>query len=71
MGWQKAAQVGSVVLASLGGGGAIVYCLSPRGVLGRVWVDRLRGDIDRRLQRLECRAEAQEFRPAAFRRVRA
>jgi hypothetical protein len=74
MTWWEAAQVASVILVSLGGGGAIVGGLS--GFLGRVWADRLaerqrreseseltnlRGRIDQGLARLDATLEHQTF----------
>src|SRR5687767_11304837 len=55
MSWEDVLKVALTVIASLGGGGAIVFGLS--GFLGRVWVDRLKGDIDGRLRRLEAALE--------------
>lgn len=52
MNWEEVLKIALTVIASLGGGGAIVFGLS--GFLGRVWVDRLKGDIDGRLRRLEA-----------------
>jgi hypothetical protein len=59
MGWLEALKVGAVVIASLGGGGAIVLGLS--GFLGQVWMQRLKGDIDARLQRLDAALTHQNF----------
>jgi hypothetical protein len=53
------AKVGAAVIISLGGGGAIVFGLS--GFLGKVWVDRLKGDIDARLQRLDSALKHRNF----------
>jgi hypothetical protein len=54
-----ALQVGGVIIGSLGGGGAIVFGLS--GVLGKIWVDRLRGEIDKDLRRLDRTLEHGNF----------
>ena len=66
MTWEDALRIGAVVVASLGGGGAIVLGLS--GYIGRIWADRiaednrreseafltkLKGDVDASLQRHE------------------
>ena len=59
MTWWDALKVGGVVIGSLGGGGAIVFALS--GFLGRVWADRLKGDIDARLRRLDSRLKHGNF----------
>lgn len=59
MTWTDALQVGLVVIGSLGGGGAIVYGLS--GFLGQMWVQRLRGDLDAKLARLEATLEHGNF----------
>ncbi|MGV3518290.1 hypothetical protein [Luteitalea sp.] len=53
MSWDEAAKVGAVVIASLGGGGFIVWALA--GQLGRLWVERFKGDIEAKLKRLESR----------------
>jgi hypothetical protein len=70
MTWRDALEVGLIVIASLGGGGAIVLGLS--NWLGRVWADRLaerqrfdserelanqRGRIDQALARLDAALE--------------
>ena len=67
MTWEDALRVGLVVIASLGGGGAIVLTFST--VLGRLWADRLaerqrfkseeelarlRGDVEGGLRRLDA-----------------
>ncbi len=52
-------KVGAAVIVSLGGGGAIVFGLS--GFLGKVWVDRLKGDIDARLHRLDSALKHHNF----------
>lgn len=38
MNWKDAVTLGTTIVASLGGGGAIVFGLS--GYLGRLWADR-------------------------------
>src|SRR5882672_1086527 len=59
MGWIDALKIGAVVIGSLGGGGAIVFGLS--GFLGQVWMQRLKGEIDARLQRLDAALTHQNF----------
>jgi hypothetical protein len=59
MTWTDALQVGTVILAALGGGGAIVVGLS--GFIGKIWVDRLKGDIDVKLRRLDAALEHHNF----------
>ena len=59
MDWTDALKVGAVVIGSLGGGGAIVFGLS--GFLGQIWMQRLKGDIDARLQRLDAALSHQNF----------
>ena len=59
MAWRDVLEVGLVVIASLGGGGVIVFGLS--GFIGKIWVDRLRGDIDARLQKLDAKLQHGNF----------
>jgi len=59
MTWQEVLQVGASVIVSVGGGGAIVFGLS--GVLGNIWVQRLKGDIDAKLQRLDAALKHRGF----------
>jgi hypothetical protein len=59
MAWRDAAEVGLVVIGSLGGGGAIVFGLS--GFLGRIWLARLESDINSRLHKLEATLEHGNF----------
>lgn len=70
MEWRDALEVGTVVLAGLGGGGTIVLGFSR--FLGDVWLQRWKGEIDQRLQtmkgkideglqRLDARLEHRNF----------
>lgn len=59
MTWTEALQVGTVVVGALGGGGAIVFAFS--GFLGKIWLDRLKGEIDARLRRLDAVLEHGNF----------
>ena len=59
MDWTDALKVGAVIIGSLGGGGAIVFGFS--GFLGQVWMQRLKGDIDARLQRLDAALSHQNY----------
>src|SRR5947209_19434584 len=59
MDWRDVLNVALVVIGSLGGGGLIVFGLS--GFLGRIWIDRLRGDIDAKLHRLDALLEHGNF----------
>jgi hypothetical protein len=52
MGWLDALKIGTIVLASLGGGGGIVLGFSR--FLGDKWLQNWKGDIDAKLQRLDA-----------------
>ncbi len=59
MNWRDVLNVALVVISSLGGGGLIVFGLS--GFLGRIWTDRLKGEIDAKIHRLDARLEHGNF----------
>lgn len=59
MNWRDVLNVSLVVIGSLGGGGLIVFGLS--GFLGRIWIDRLKGEIDAKLHRLDALPEHGNF----------
>jgi hypothetical protein len=52
MGWLDALKIGTIVLASLGGGGGIV--LGFLRFVGDKWLQGWKGDIDAKLQRLDA-----------------
>jgi hypothetical protein len=59
MNWVDALQVSTLVIVSLGGGGAIVFGLSR--FLGDKWLQDWKGEIDARLQRLDAALEHRNF----------
>lgn len=59
MNWVDALQVSTLVIGSLGGGGAIVFGLSR--FLGDKWLQDWKGEIDARLQRLDAALEHRNF----------
>jgi hypothetical protein len=59
MTFSDAIKVGLAVVASLGGGGAIVLGLSR--YLGQIWIDRLKGQLDERLRRLDSDLKQRNF----------
>ena len=59
MTWEDALKIGTIVVGSLGGGGAIVLAFSR--VLGERWLQTLKGDIDAKLQRLDAELQHRNF----------
>jgi hypothetical protein len=59
MSWQEAGQVGAVIVAALGGGGAIVLGLSK--FVGDIWIERFKVDFEAKIKRLESRLEHGNF----------
>lgn len=59
MSWEDALKIGTVVIGSLGGGGAIVLAFSK--VLGGKWLQSLKGEIDAKLHRLEAELQHRNF----------
>ena len=59
MNWVDALQVSTLVIGSLGGGGAIVFGLSR--FLGDKWLQDWKGEIDAKLQRLDAALEHRNF----------
>jgi hypothetical protein len=64
MTWVEALQVGTVVVASLGGGGTIVLGLS--GFLGRIWAERFKGEIEAGLRQLDAALRHHTFLQQRF-----
>lgn len=57
MNWQDVLKVSTAVVASLGGGGALVYGLS--GFLGKLWAERALQDDRQRFTQLNLKLESE------------